>query len=184
MKTTDLFAEIIVIGVGTLAAVVLFLLSIEPRFAAIMRIGSAIALVPALAVAYLLGIITDRTADKMSSAIAHRRRDEADKEFSEDWQTRHYAALRNVSRVAEDALYARSRLRVVRGWFLNSILLGAATTTYLARQSCTACGLRSAVIAGVGFGILALACYLVWDAFDKAEVEVIGRHSERRTPMP
>lgn len=178
MKTTDLFAEIIVIGVGTLAAIVLLLLSIAPELAANIHFGSPMALLPALAVAYVLGIIADRAADRMLQRVANKRRKITDPISSVQWRLKRDRVFSDHPGVVEDGVYARSRLRVVRGWFLNAILLAITSIFYFLHQPRTLHSPNSAAFAGVGFGVLALACFLVWNHLDKAEVAaIVHRHA-------
>jgi hypothetical protein len=173
MKTTDLFAEIIVIGFGTLAAILLMLLTIVPGLAPHFQFGSPMALVPALAAAYVLGIIADRTADMILQGIADWRRKIANEESRVKWRMKRDLVLRDHPSVAEDGVYARARLRVVRGWFLNAILLAVSSVFYFRQQPREVGSPNSATIAGFGFGLLAIACFLVWNGLDRAEVRAI-----------
>src|SRR5579871_6842915 len=65
MGTTDLFVELIVIGVGAVGWISLFALTLVGYDRPLINtvIGTPAAAVPALAFTYLLGIIVDRIAD-------------------------------------------------------------------------------------------------------------------------
>ena len=173
MKTTDLFAEIIVIGIGTLAAVVLLVLAYLPGMAAHVPFGAPMTLVPALAAAYVLGIITDRAADWALGKISERRREIAGEESRVQWKLERDRLFAEHPSIMEDGAYARARLRVVRGWALNSVLLAAASAIYFYRQPAGQDGMPSATMACVGFGVLAALCLWVWNSFDRLEARAI-----------
>ncbi len=181
MKTTDLFAEMIVVGIGTLAALLLGLLALVPSLAPTFRSVPSIMAIPALALAYLLGIITDRIADAMFERRAELRR--VGPELThEDYKVKKVQVLQDSPRALANEQYARSRLRVVRGWFLNSILLAIASVAYLLSTRCEFCTGRTAIIVGAVFVGLAVACFCVRDKLDDEEVKVVNRlHTSGRT---
>ena len=66
MSTTNLFVELIVIGVGALAWIVLLVLSLFGwAWVPTERVFSTVALVPLLSLIYVLGIVSDRIADSL-----------------------------------------------------------------------------------------------------------------------
>ena len=70
MGTTELFVELIVIGVGALIWMVLGTLGIFGYdWVPLDRILSISALIPFLSMIYIIGIITDRIADVIFEAI-------------------------------------------------------------------------------------------------------------------
>ena len=62
MRTTELFAELLVIGIGGCALLVTLALIAAPEAAA-WSFDAVKLLIPGLAVAYVLGIVVDRFAD-------------------------------------------------------------------------------------------------------------------------
>lgn len=64
MSTTDLFVELMVIGIGASIWLILFIFSIFGyEWVPVDRVASLFALIPVAAVVYVLGIIVDRIAD-------------------------------------------------------------------------------------------------------------------------
>jgi hypothetical protein len=124
MNTTSLFVELIVIGVGAVIWLFLCVFSLVP-FPAIdpSNFSTLVSLAPVLSIAYVLGIIVDRISDALFEKVfiqkIHSRYYGSKDEYKND---RRFVYLHGGSLV--DLLeYGRSRLRICRGWFLNSILI-------------------------------------------------------------
>ncbi|NJN87539.1 MAG: hypothetical protein HC881_16045 [Leptolyngbyaceae cyanobacterium SL_7_1] len=124
MSTTELFVELIIIGMG--AAIWLFLLIASIFGVAWVdadKLLSLPALIPLLSVIYVLGIVIDRVADTLFERVWGRRllRNyyENQDRFHED---RRILYLQG-ERLANLLEYGRSRLRICRGWVLNSVLI-------------------------------------------------------------
>jgi len=124
MSTTDLFVELIIIGMG--AAIWLLLLIFSAfgyDWVPLEKVFSLAALIPFLSVVYVLGIVIDRIADTL---------------FGKLWES---SLLKKVYRQGEQYLndrrliyihpgrlgnlleYGRSRLRICRGWTLNAAFI-------------------------------------------------------------
>jgi hypothetical protein len=123
-----MFIEVLVVGIGALSALVLLVAAaVGPRnfFNIANHTNSPLIAGAALALAYTLGILIDRAAD---TALAPLRRRMRALSFSSDAD---YAAARLVlttmPALAARAEYARSRIRVCRGWLLNAVVLTVAT---------------------------------------------------------
>jgi len=121
LQTTALFVELIVIGIGgafwfSLIALTVFGYTWIP----LEHATSLPALIPALALVYLLGILIDRVADLAFSLPTNHmlHRVFQSREAYERARTLVYdsEALRNL------AVYALSRMRICRGSVLNSLL--------------------------------------------------------------
>lgn len=128
MNTTNLFVELLVIGLGPLILLwVLAALVIGPSATdglIILVSESPLAvIIPALGVTYVLGIVADRLADRVYAAgmarrVRHRYFDSDDA----------YHHARRTIVVHAEAMYrirqyGRSRMRIARGWALNIVLL-------------------------------------------------------------
>lgn len=127
MSTTNLFVELVVIGVGVLAWVVLGLLSVfgyswVPSDNQLL-LGSA---VPILAIVYVFGIVWDRFADFVFDRLWV---DDLRSPFFAD-RAAYYDARRTILTrsppLSELLEYGRSRLRICRGWSLNAIFIAVA----------------------------------------------------------
>lgn len=124
MNTTALFVEILVIGAGAVMWITLLLLSFFGySWASLDKLFSIPALLPAVAIVYVLGIITDRVSDilfdkfLLESVRAKYYRDT--KQYFDDRRTI-LVTSEHLTRLLE---YGRSRLRIVRGWTVNFLLL-------------------------------------------------------------
>ncbi|MEV0498081.1 hypothetical protein AB0I84_10820 [Streptomyces spectabilis] len=133
---TAMFIEVLVIGIGALTAAVLLLIAlIGPTTTAKLApvAGSSAATGAALAAAYALGILIDRAAD---AALTLRRRQLRTRYFASNTA---YAQARlrlaDVPALAARADYARSRMRICRGWTLNTLILTLSADLAMVRYS-------------------------------------------------
>ncbi|HVP55228.1 MAG TPA: hypothetical protein VMU45_09560 [Candidatus Eisenbacteria bacterium] len=131
MATTQLFVELLVIGFGVTAWLVLFVaaaLGWQPsQFS--QHLGG-VALVPLSALAYVLGIIVDRIARELfarvsGTALAHPPGTPvADAEL---------LICEKSERLWNSCAYNRSRFRICRAWTLNFAMIAVAYATWNAR---------------------------------------------------
>ena len=146
MNTTNLFVELIVIGIFACLWLAIPLLAVfgAPIFP--LNLGlSVFAAIPILSVVYVLGIITDRLADELFERLFLDRlrayillKDSQDSTASDNqtsssenaeriYQNFKYRILCGPDRIADLGDYARSRARICRGVAFNgaiSILFG------------------------------------------------------------
>ncbi|QIK04709.1 hypothetical protein G7Z12_37720 [Streptomyces sp. ID38640] len=159
-----MFIEVLVVGIGFLTGLAVLAAAIagsETASRMAHAADSTAAAGAALAGAYALGILLDRTADTVLSPVRRRLRNAS---FASDSA---YAQAR-LSLAAQPALaaradYARSRMRICRGWLLNSALLTTATDLALLRYHTD----QHALLIGLttSFGLLiTLGFYLAWRA--------------------
>lgn len=91
-------------------------------------------LLPILAITYILGIVSDRVADSLFDKIWKAR---LVKQFypqdGDDYDDRRYIYLRS-ERLAGLLEYGRSRLRICRGWTLNTLLILISLDLFILRQ--------------------------------------------------
>lgn len=134
-NTTDLFVEIIIIGIGALIWLTLLIficfgyswIWVDPIELPSM-FSSVITLVLFLAIAYVLGIIVDRVADRIFEIVKPRVKNKCyesekiDPKKSVDYDNRRYIYERSEVLV-DMLLYGRSRLRICRGWAFNAVLI-------------------------------------------------------------
>ena len=131
MSTTNLFMELVVIGIFAAAwvAMALFAWSGIPDVAW-GQIPAVIAAVPALAVVYVLGIITDRLADWLFDKLFYASILSRFELTTNDVIWANLLILRGADRIAELGEYARSRARICRGVAFNSALLVLAVNAF------------------------------------------------------
>lgn len=136
MGTTDLFVELIVIGIGAFAWIAIATLSIFGyKWVPLEQLFSVSAIVPFLSFVYIMGIVTDRIADVLFDALWIPR-----------LQRKHYSSLKDAREdrrliyskneyLANLIEYGRSRLRICRGWAFNSVLILIASNFLIATQA-------------------------------------------------
>lgn len=122
--TTAMFVEVLVVGIGALTAAVLLLVAlIGPATTAKLAPAADSSLVAgvALAASYAVGILIDRAADTILAPQRRRLRTRYFPSDSAYAQARLHLADQPV--LAARADYARSRMRICRGWLFNTMAL-------------------------------------------------------------
>ena len=124
MSTTNLFVELVVVGIGAMIWVCLLILSgFGHEWIPVDKIFSGSAIVPLLAIIYLLGIITDRLADILFGPIWAKGNKE--RIYGQDSVT--YLADKQLvlfqTEFAKLFEYNKIRQRICRGWTFNSIVI-------------------------------------------------------------
>jgi hypothetical protein len=168
MTTTNVFAELLIIGIETLAWIALLIFCLFGYgwldFSVFDNLAIAI---PLAAAAYVLGIIMDRVSDTLLAGADHaiRRQVLGERAAQSFAQLRSYILARS-SYLATDLDYLRSRLRIMRSSIINFSLLaifGAAfVLSRLQIEPPTQYSAAATVfIAGV---ILASLSYYAWRA--------------------
>jgi hypothetical protein len=179
MNTTNVFVELLVIGLGPLTALLLVILVVlDPGAGALGGLlGSASSLatlVPMLAATYVLGIIADRLADTIfgrpASRIRHRYF-QTDDEYHDARRTIIYYA-EPIYRVRQ---YGRSRMRICRGWAVNSVLLVLPANAFVLRFWG---GLTILLLVNVGLILTFLGTTLSWRTLAHGEYRKIKGGAE------
>ncbi len=135
MGTTDLFVELIVIGIGALTWIVLFTFSIFGfDWVPTEQLFSVPALFPLLSFIYIIGIITDRLADVIfgnlwAPKILRKHYSSSTDEIND--RRLIYNADQFLANLME---YGRSRLRIARGWAFNSGIILIAFNFFVNNQ--------------------------------------------------
>jgi len=135
VNTTNVFVELLVIGIGPVAVLILIVLVVlgpgTTDLAQFLEASTSFALLlPMLASTYVLGIVLDRLADRVFEGPARKIRRVY---FRSD--ELYHAARRTVVFHSEAIYrlrqYGRSRLRICRGWATNAWLLVLPTNLYV-----------------------------------------------------
>lgn len=135
MNTTNLFVELIVIGVGATLWIVLLILSLF-GYAWVPFDGllSLPALIPILSVIYVLGIVVDRLADALFEQIWKEgllARVYMQANRNDQYRNDRRLLYTESDRLADLLEYGRSRLRICRGWVVNSVLILVAMNLFI-----------------------------------------------------
>lgn len=181
VAATTMFVEVLVVGIGSLAALVTFLAAIAgpdnaSQISPIM--GSSITAGLALAFSYALGILVDRGADGL---LAKRRRSIRSVYFTSN--SSYSAARQHVSGrpdLAARADYARSRMRICRGWILNSPALFGAAIFLIVRFELKNPTTLIACSAAVG-ALLTFGFYVAWRNITATSYSKIAQQAQVNT---
>jgi hypothetical protein len=138
MSITTLYAELIVVGSGTMIFIVLLFYSLlgSPlwfgRLKELSSLESVIFSIPVLSVIYLLGIVIANVSHLLLEPLEEWLRTKrlgTEKKY-EDIRIILYISP-NMKDLVEEFEFRRSKVRICRGWFVNSILIIIALKTYL-----------------------------------------------------
>ncbi len=180
MATTNLFVELLVIGVGAACWVgLLILAAFGIEFTQSEVLNAYPVLLGLLAIAYLLGIITDRIADfvfdKCFSKSLHAQFFDEKREY----QDARRLILDSSERLAEMHEYGRTRLRICRGWSLNGLLIAVCLNVFLQTQCLETAWFFDATRWGTaGCLLLSLTSYWSWRQLSLTEYLKIREHAE------
>lgn len=175
MKTTELIAEILVIGVGTLFWMVLLLTAFYPEAQDILTSLGPISILPSMAFVYVLGIITDKSAEMLFTGFASTKYADMSNEEIIEWKIRRDNILIKNDYIQILHLSYISRKKILRGWTLNFFGLAIAAFLYLMLRDCNVCGLTMNSLVPSLLFALAGICYFLWRQMDKAQKTVVDR---------
>lgn len=189
MNTTNLFVELVVIGVGALAWLLLVVFAVFGwAWVPVEAAFSSTALVPLLGVTYLLGIVTDRLADALFHRLWAVKLLRARFATPDDYHADRHEVLLGSERLAALIEYGRSRLRICRGWTLNALLIaGALNLLVWMRLPETAKALRIALFGTITAVLLAAACAYAWYKLSATEYRKVHEQAallRRRATRP
>lgn len=180
MSTSNLFVELLVIGIGAgtwvglLAASILGTSTIN-----IELLRTYPALIVGLAIVYVLGVISDRIADfvfdKLFSAPIRKKHFR----HKRDYQDARRMVFQASDRLADQHEYGRIRIRVVRGWAINSLLIAVAYQIFMHSQFSNESWFIGATLWGtLGLIMLSIGCWWSWTLLCSTEYLKIKEHAE------
>jgi hypothetical protein len=152
MPTTQLFVELLVIGFGAIAWLLLLVaaaLGWQPAQFPLHLGGEVI--VPLSALSYVLGILLDRGAREVFSRILTHPPAPA-KDVSPD--TAEHFICHKSEQLWTRCLYNRSRFRICRAWTLNFLLIAFAYCAWNARVGAQSWRDSAAIVALALLGFL------------------------------
>lgn len=159
---TAMFVEVLVVGIGFVTGLALLAAAAagpETTARAAPVAGSTPAAGAGLAAAYALGILIDRAADKALAPVRRRLRQVS---FPTDGgYARARLTLAEQPTLVALADYARSRMRICRGWILNAALLTVAGDLALLRYHVEHRPLLLTLTTALGLALTA-GFYLSW----------------------
>ena len=181
MNTTNLFVELIVIGIGAATWIALFVFSFFGIgwVTSLETLFSFTVLIPALSVVYVLGIITDRIADFCFEKMrGNTLRSKWFQNINDYYRSRRLVYT-GSERLGDLLEYGRSRMRICRGWALNAVLILVSFNLFMSVQTpqiqnkpllWLAASLTLALFAG--------GSYFAWLNLTVAEYRKVKQHAE------
>jgi hypothetical protein len=181
MSTTNLFVELIVIGVGASGWLLLLALAIlgADMKPALFLLKLPAAALPALVCVYLLGIVIDRIADAVLQILRVERKRERYFETEQAMLEARARVLTGSEYFATQFDYNRSRQRICRGWILNALMLAVAFNAVLIAQPelVPHAGRISAFITPTLL-LLAFGCWFAWEKLTDTEMKRVHTQAE------
>ena len=164
MNTTNLFVELIVVGVGAFAWTLLILSGLAGKdINTVMAAANITWAIPLLSIVYVLGIVIDRIADGVFDKFwGNRMRAEVFPDKEE------YYKARSMIFKSSDAIsglleYGRSRLRICRGWSVNAVIMIFALQLYAILRPVPY--QEQLILISAGTTILLIIAYGIWYAW-------------------
>lgn len=164
MSTTNLFVELVVIGVGAAIWIVLLGLAvIGCEWATDIEAVSLVAIVPTLAVVYVLGIVSDRMIDLLFGRIWGEKMRARQFPNTRDYHEARRRILESSETLAEMHEYGRSRLRICRGWTVHAFLIAISLVVFSwTRIDDDELAMRVSIFGSSVFCLLGTACWYSW----------------------
>ncbi len=125
MSTSNLFVELIIIGIGFTLSFLFGLYCMDVvklELLTSVKMDGLIILPILISVVYSLGIVADRIADGLFTWQGNKIREKYYPDRNKVLEDKSIILLED-SPLAEMILYGRSRMRICRGWMLNLVML-------------------------------------------------------------
>ena len=172
MSITTLYAELVVVGTGGLLFVVLFSYAFFDLSWALKfpgnALGATIVLIPILSVIYLLGIIISNVSHLIFTRFEVYLQKDRLADLSYERVRNELYTSRDAQNLVHDFEFRRSKVRICRGWYLNSLLIIVALLACYGTQKIT---LGTTIFSCVGFGLLAAGAFLSWYTASTTELQ-------------
>lgn len=175
MNTTNLFVELIVIGAGAFLWMVLLALAVlgysPAGLVAALKVPMMLAVLPLV---YVLGILSDRLADRAFAGRDAALREEVFPGKLDDYYVKRRTILNRSERLTEQLEYGRSRLRICRGWAFNAPLVLLAFLLFVGLRIGRS-GLPLALTGTALLLLLSLGCFWAWHSLSLTEYRKVDR---------
>jgi hypothetical protein len=172
MNTTNLFVELIVIGMAAVVWLCFLAASIFPLkpIELLSTTVSASALAPTLAASYILGIAIDRLADFVFQHRDHKLR--ARRFSSSDYQRARTVIYAQSESLSGWFQYCRSRLRICRGSAINTVLITIAVNAFIwTRRPAPEQALLMSLTCSLAGLTLAVGFWAAWERLTNSEYQ-------------
>ena len=181
MNTTSVFVELIVIGTGPAVCMALIGLRIFDISWDKALYGNNLSL-PVLflflSLVYVFGIVTDRIADFIFDKWwKEKLRKKVYKKYGADFDDRRTIYIHS-GRLGDLLEYGRSRIRISRGWVLNSVLIVICLNIFVwSPQVNSEHRLSISIFGSVSFIIFALLNWYAWRNLTLTEYKKVKKQS-------
>jgi hypothetical protein len=175
MKTTNLFVELVIIGIGAFTWVFLLILTLfDYNWIPKTQSFNIVATIPLLSIIYLLGIISDRVSDFLIGKLQGDALRKKAFHNNDEYYNAYSLIFTRSDQLSDLHNYGRSRLRICRGWILNAILIAISLNlfTWIRVKNC--CLRYELSVFGSAFLFaLAIFAWWAWRKLSIAEYEKI-----------
>jgi hypothetical protein len=197
MNTTVLYAELVVVGSGTAISIVLFFFAIFgppawlnnlDNLKDISSISGLVSLIPVLSVIYLLGIIISNIGNILFEYFLKLFRSVKfiEKLRLEDFntiKTELYTYDKNIEDLKdliEDFEFRRSKIRICRGWFINSFLIAAALFSCYQNNRIDELTAKFFIILAL---LLMVLTIVSWCETTKTEIKLLNEYKKHKETL-
>jgi len=178
MNTTNLFVELVVIGIGVFAWVgLLVIAAFGYNEFALSDISYIIAALPTLALVYVLGIVWDRFADFVFKSLWDNVLKSEQYSSVSNYYDDRRIILTHSPALSELLEYGRSRLRICRGWALNALAISLSLSLYLVLDTEINVDSSVLIVGIVSFLVLSVGCGFAWSNLSRSEYRKIKQQS-------
>lgn len=188
MSITTLYAELVVVGNGALLFILLFFHAFVGDWSWFAKLKglesstSLVILIPALSLVYLLGIIITNLSHLVFLSWEEDLRTKMvedlglqDKEEFERIRNELYTSP-DTKDLIEDFEFRRSKVRICRGWYLNSIFVALALIACLRAENISR---RVAWFGILACGLLVLGTLVSWRVATKTELDWFKSYAKK-----
>jgi hypothetical protein len=179
MGTTDLFVELIVIGIGGATWLLLLIFSaFGYDWVPLDQMFSLAALIPFLSIVYVLGIVVDRLADTAFGKLWDSSLREKVYAKEDEYLNDKRLIYIHPGRLGDLLEYGRSRLRICRGWTLNALLTLVSLDIFVwTRVTDASWRLKLTIFGSLALALFALGNWFSWRQLSLASYHKIKRQS-------
>ena len=135
MSTTNLFVELLIVGIGAFFWILLIVLGVmNVTIESTSILFEMKYFIPLVSIIYVLGIVIDRVADSAFDELwGNKIRASIFPDRNDYYRARSliFSSSESISDLLE---YNRSRLRICRGWTLNSVMIVLSLNLYSFRE--------------------------------------------------
>ena len=168
MTTTNVFAELLIIGIETLGWIALLILSLFGyAWIDFSIFNNLVIAIPLAAAAYVLGIMMDRVSDVLLAGADHKiRKNVLGERVAQSFPQLRIYILAKSPFLSTDLDYLRSRLRIMRSSIVNFGLLAITAAAFILSRAPVSVNTKfsaaaTAFLAGVIFASLS---FYAWRA--------------------